>query len=71
LAEVVRMPHTFPAYVTIVATSTPTKVEEGVSKSYAVFLIVVGLALILLGIVLSRRGLRGLKLGGPLSTVSQ
>jgi hypothetical protein len=65
------MPHTFPAYVTIVATSTPTKVEEGVSKSYVVFLIVVGLALILLGIVLSRRGLRGLKLGGPLSTVSQ
>jgi len=65
------MSHALPAYVTVVATSTPTKVNEGTSMPHVVFLVVAGLALILLGIILSRRGSRVLRVGGPHPTALQ
>lgn len=58
------------ASVTVTATATPTKVVEGVSRTYVAVLVVAGLVLILLGLVLSRRSLRSSKVSSTPATTT-
>jgi len=58
------------ASVTVTATATPTKVVEGVSRTYVAVLVVAGLVLILLGLVLSRRSLRSSKVSSTPTTTT-
>lgn|GEM_PF-2050602 len=58
------------ASVTVTATATPTKVVEGVSRTYVAVLVVAGLILILLGLVLSRRSLRGSRVSSTPATTT-
>lgn len=68
--KVMDTPYVLLASVTVTATATPTKVVEGVSRTYVAVLVVAGLVLILLGLVLSRRSLRSSKVSSTPTTTT-
>jgi len=60
---VVRALRALLAYATVTATSTPAKAVEEAVRTHVAFLITIGLVLIIIGLALSRKGLRGFMVG--------